>query len=171
METGYKVNFFPCLHNFDARLLLKKVLFTENVNKNRWYLFVFDCFLNGRNLIFNDIDRLFSLCFSFWNGMSSTKGTYNSQYIFVFFLCNLNGFEHFYLILGVKAITWLNLNCCCSQFAHTRKVFIKMSNQLFYSRFCNRLCCESYSKSLVIDINISFSIKFHLIFSWSITHK
>ena len=51
VETWNETNFFAFLHDFGTGLLLKEVPFTEYIDENRWYLFVLDGLLDGRDLI------------------------------------------------------------------------------------------------------------------------
>ncbi len=110
METWNQANLLSRFHDFNAGLLLKEVFLTKHINKERRDFLVFDCFLHSRNLILNDIKGLFGLCFTFRNSMGSAECTDDSQLVLIFSFSQLNGSEHFNLVLSIKTISRFNLD-------------------------------------------------------------
>ena len=114
METRNQPNFLAFLHNFNTRLCLKEVLLAKNINKFRIDFPFLHSLFNSRNLWFDDILSLLSLCFSFGYSMCPTKSTNDGNFIFIFLFSNLCSFQHFYLVFSIETIPWFNLYRSCA---------------------------------------------------------
>lgn len=171
METWDKADFFALLHDSGAGLFLEEVLLAKDVDEDWRNLFVLDGFLNCRYLVLDDVKGLFSLGFSFWDGVCSTECADNGDLVFILFLSDFDGLKHFYLVLGIKSITRLDFHRGRAQLAHSGQILIKMRGQFLNCRLGHGLSREPNSQSLIIDIHIPLAIELHLILFGPISHE
>lgn len=109
METWNQADLFPCLHDLYTRFALKEVFFTKYVDKSRRYFIFKNCLLDCGYLALNYVLCLLGLGLSFRNGVGSAKCADYCQFIFVFWLCDLNGLQHFHLVLGIQTVSRFDL--------------------------------------------------------------
>lgn len=171
METRNQTDFFTSFHYLCAWFPFEKLTFTKYVDKYRIYLSFFPSLFYCCNLAVNDLMSLFFLGFSFGNSMCATKSSNYINHAFQTISHYLYYSQHFYFCFSIQAISWFNLHSCGSKLAHSACIFLKMLDQWLQRWIIDLLRRVTNSKSFIINIDISFAIKFHVKLSWTISCK
>lgn len=104
MEARDQPDFLALLHDPDAGLGLEELPLAEHIDEDWAYLLVLHGLLDGRNLIVYNIIGLFLLGLALGDHVGPTEGTDYCELLLVFLLSQLDGLEHFDLVLGVKSV-------------------------------------------------------------------